>query len=132
VIFPDIEVALCDYLGDLGYCVTSTPIDMEDHLPVLRITRVGGEDDFYNGWDHPNVVIQVFVAKNHADARDGFDLCESIRDRMNEVNDGGLYLASANALIAESHTISGPVELPYINPAISVFQCGHRITTKGR
>lgn len=132
MIFPDIELALCDYLADFGYCVTSTPIDLENQLPVIRITRVGGADDMENGWDYPNVVIQIYVARDYTDARDGHDLSEAIRDRMNDINGGGFFVVSQNTLMCECQTISGPVELPYINPAISVFQSGHRITTKGR
>jgi hypothetical protein len=130
--FPDIELALMDYLDDLGYTVTATPLDLQDHLPCIRIARLSGADDARDNLDYPNVAVQVYVAKSAADPRAGHNLSETIRNRMNLIADGGVYVTSENALMVDCATISGPAELTYIDPAISVFQTVHRVTTKGR
>lgn len=130
--FPDIELALLDWLDDLGYTVTSTPLDLQDQLPVIRVQRIAGEDDSDQDEDHPIISVQVYAQKTAAAPRAGHDLSETIRDRVATINNGGVYVGSQDTLMQHARTVAGPVELPYLDPAISVFQCTYHITTKGR
>lgn len=134
--YPDIEAALMDYLDDLGYTVTATPLDLQTVLltePVIRIQRVGGDDDARDNQDYPNVVIQCYVLKDSTASRAGHDLAETVRERMTAIeNDGGVYIAAWNALICDCQTVVGPVELTYLDSTVAVFQCSYRLTTKGR
>ncbi|GAA0976087.1 DUF3168 domain-containing protein [Nocardiopsis tropica] len=43
--FPDIEDLLADALADLAETGSETPDDLQDRLPFIRITRIGGSDD---------------------------------------------------------------------------------------
>jgi hypothetical protein len=43
--FPDVEDLLSEAFTDLGETGSETPDDLQDHLPFIRITRIGGSDD---------------------------------------------------------------------------------------
>lgn len=124
--FADIETELMAYLDDLGYTVTSTPVDLKDRLPVLRIQRVGGTDD--KSSDFPRVSIQVFAAADPDQPRAAQDLAEVIRDRLN--NDLPAMSQPAGALLDSSSTESGPSSYPWPDPAVRVAQAIYRLTVR--
>lgn len=124
--FPDIESALMDFFSDLGYTVTSTPADLKERLPVLRIARVGGSDDKSN--DFPRVSIQTFAAANHLAPRAAQDLAETVRDRLN--NNLPAMSKPGGVLLDSSSTESGPSSFPWPDPAIRVTQSIYRLTIR--
>jgi hypothetical protein len=130
--YPDVEIALMEYLDPLGYTVTSTPADLEEHLPVIRIARFAGGDDWFEDLDFPEVVIVTYSEKDSGVPRSGLQVAEQIRDRMNLLNTDAFFSASANALLVRSQTQSGPVEVGYIDPAVACYSAAYRVTTKGR
>ena len=130
--YPDVELALLDYLTDLAYAVTSTPLDLQEVLPVLLVQRVGGGDEWENDVDYPLLLVTAFAHKDATTPRAGWELAEAIRDRLNALNGGGLYIASQQALLQSCATVHGPVEIPYLDATIGVFQATYRVAVKAR
>ena len=130
--YPDSELALLDFLGDLGYAVTSTPLDLKDQLPVLLVQRIGGEDSWEEDVDYPIVLVSMFALRTSGHPRAGWELAESVRDRLATMNGGGQYVASQNAMFIGAVNTTGPVEVPYLDPEIGVYQMSYRFAVKGR
>lgn len=126
--YPDVERGLISYLGDLGTCYTSTPVDLQAHLPALRIQRVGGANDKFEVQDYPNVSIIGFAVKDPNNPRAAFDLIEAVRTRMDEMC--GEYIAGVG-LLEQSVNVSGPVDLFWPDQSVSATQATFRVTTKG-
>jgi hypothetical protein len=132
--FPDVEVVLMEYLSDLGYTVTSTPSDLADRLPVLRIQRVGGGSD--EDTDRPRVTIQAFVAASSVAPRAAQQLSGQVRDRL--VNNNGGWVSGpllteqgvSGVLLDEVSHDSGPIEYPWPDPAIRVAQSIFTLTIR--
>lgn len=74
--YPPVELAVCDFLADLGTCGTETPAATETELPYIRVNRTGGADDRIT--DEATVSVDVFDA-NRSDA---LALAETIRARL--------------------------------------------------
>jgi hypothetical protein len=125
--YPDAEKALIAYLGDLGLAVTSTPPDLQDKLPVLRIQRIGGSSEDGVS-DYPEVNIQAFTARDSADPRASHDLMATVRNRMDNIL--GLSVAGGGLLDRATLT-TGPIETPWPDAAIAVVQATFRLTTRG-
>lgn len=126
--YPDIEVALIALLGDLGYAVTSTPADLQDRLPVLRIQRIGGGDDRDSVLDFPDVNIQAFTARSAGSARAGWALMGTIRARMDALLGQSV---AGGGLLCSAQLTSGPIETPWPDAAICVVAATYRVTTRG-
>ena len=123
----DVESALMTFLDDLGYTVTSTPADLEQHLPVIRIRRVGGSGDEVN--DFPRVSIQAMTAASSTAPRAHFDLAESIADRIFGLAVYGPQVVDGVCLESPAKD-SGPVELTYPNPSVRVAETIWRLTIR--
>lgn len=78
--FPDAELWLMDYLGDIAPCYTVLPPEITGTL--IQINRVGGSSDFLT--DRPRVEIAVFVPENDiSSARaEAWRLTEVVRNRI--------------------------------------------------
>lgn len=76
--FPDVEAAVLDLL-EAWYgvnCGTSTPADLEQIVPFVRVGLVAGADNGVS--DYSVVDIDVFTARR----QQGYDLAEDIRYRL--------------------------------------------------
>lgn len=124
--YPDIEAALVDYLADLGTTGTWTPLDLQDHLPFLRIQRIGGPDDKYANTDYPNVLIQVLAARDPNSPRAAQALTETLRARLNAI--AGLTVT--DGLIDMCENVSGPIEVTYPDQTVIIIQTTYRFTTR--
>lgn len=132
--FPDAEVVLMEYLSDLGYTVTSTPPDLADRLPALRIQRVGGGSD--EDADRPRVSIQAFVAASSTAPRAAQQLSGQVRDRL--INNDGAWVSGPlldeqgvpGVVIDGASHDSGPIEYPWPDPAIRVAQSIYTLTIR--
>lgn len=122
--FPDVEVALIEYLSDLGYCVTSTPADLKSRLPVLRIQRIGGGNTKTD--DQPRVSVQAFVAADYLNPRAALDLADAVRNRLTH----DLPAITAAGRLDTSETDSGPVKVPWPDVEVNVVQAVYRLTTR--
>ncbi|KAB2344878.1 tail completion protein gp17 [Actinomadura rudentiformis] len=76
--WPDIEELLLHVLADLttGTVVTVTPPDLQQHLPVIRVRRLGGSDNRVS--DTARVDVDVYAA-TRAEAH---ALGEAVRQRL--------------------------------------------------
>lgn len=101
--WPDAELALCDYLADLGTCDVETPEDLQDHLPFIRVTRTGGADDRMVT-DTATVSVDVFASgRSQAVA-----VAKAIRQRL--LN--GLPAATAHGVLDYAATAVAPIQSP--------------------
>lgn len=114
-------------LDDLGYTVTTTPVDLEKRLPVIRIRRVGGPGDRDN--DYPRVSIQAHTRAGSATPRAHFDLAAAIEERLLQIADYGPKVVGG-VCIEDPRKDSGPVELTYPNPTVRVAETVWRLTTR--
>ena len=128
----DVEVTLMHFYDDLAYTVTSTPQDVEDRVPVLRIRRIGGAGDRDN--DYPRVSVQAFATPTQAHPRAHFDLAAEVEHKMLQLAEYGPQLVKGTGVVLEvpagSFKDSGPVELPYPNPAVRVTETVYRLVVR--
>lgn len=120
--FPDIEQLLVAYLEDVldERVLTDLPADLDEILPVVRLTRVSGADDDYK-LDRPIVDVDVY-AQDRAGA---FSLARRaqalLRFELPTVTcPGGVVTAVS--------TIIGPRWLPDTNINLRRVQATYEIT----
>lgn len=120
----DVEAALLDFYADLAYTVTVTPGDLATRLAaggkVLRIRRIGGGGDRDN--DYPTVSFQSFAAESYEQARAAHDLDQAVWDRLVDIATGLNPGWVDGVIIEDPSKTSGPVELPYPDPATTVVE----------
>ncbi len=102
--FPDIEILLVAYLHTktAKRVVTDLPANLDDILPVIRVTRVSGADRDYK-LDRPIVDVDVFAA----DRAGASALSGQVRDLLRN------HLPYADAVqptgvVTSVETIAGP------------------------
>lgn len=117
--WPDAEDVVMSLLGTMSPPVdatTSTDIDLAEQVPIVRVTRIGGEDDGIS--DRPLVELAVF----HSTYDEARKLAESVRQ---------FVLASpctkvptedipAGVLIDNASTVTPPARAAYDNPALAM------------
>ena len=122
--FPDRELVVMDllapFLGLLadesgprpGLACSWLPADYGDHLPIVRVYRVGGSAD--DGVDVAAVQLGVIGA----DRAESWAVAEFCRQIMLSFTDGGTVArADGTATLVDSITeMAGPVQLPELNP----------------
>ena len=123
--FPDAERVVMEYVDDLGYCVTSTPPDLQERLPVIRVNRAGGNDDDVT--DFPRMSIQTFCRADYESPRAALGLMNRIRER---VDDSSLpaWVPGERVTIEDSRTESGPVRAPWPDPQVQVVTAAFRLS----
>lgn len=101
--WPDVELALGDFLADLGTCGAETPLALQDSLPYIRLSRTGGGDDRMVT-DTATVSVDVFAA-NPDDAK---QLAETIRQRLLF----GLPAKTAHGVLDFARTAVAAIQTP--------------------
>lgn len=128
----DAEAALTAFLEDLATTVTVTPGNLKKLLDdggrVLRVRRIGGGADRDD--DNPTISIQSFAAPTKNNPRAAHDLDQEVWDRFLEILNGERTGWSAGVLFEDPSKTSGPVELPYPDPATRVVESIYRFTIR--
>jgi hypothetical protein len=119
--FPDVERILGDLLGDLGTVGSETGIDLQEHLPFIRVRRVGGTDDRVT--DATRVDIDVYAT----DATAAKSLTETIRQRLISGPSRTSY-----GVLDRAWTESGPQTAPTDDQNIRRVITTYRISTRRR
>lgn len=101
--WPDAELALCDFLADLGATGTETPGTLQSQLPFIRVTRTGGADDRMVT-DRAAVSVDVFAADSSAAKQ----LAEVIRQRLLT----GLPAVTAHGVLDYAATVVAAIQSP--------------------
>lgn len=112
----DVAMSLISAMSPPVDATTSTDIDLEQRVPIVRVTRIGGEDDGIS--DRPIVEFAVF----HSTYDEARKLAEKIRQ---------VVLASpcttvptedipAGVLIDNASTVTPPAHAAYDNPALAL------------
>lgn len=124
--FPDVEILLIAYLkAQTGHrVVTDLPTGdaLTAALPVIRVTRVSGEESDYR-LDHPIVDVDVFAADRGGAstlARQVQDLLRNHLPYEDAVQPTGVVTAVG--------TVVGPRWLPDSNTNLRRFQASYEIT----
>lgn len=119
--FPDIEQLLVAYLDEVldERTLTDLPADLDQILPVVRLTRVSGADDDYK-LDRPIVDVDVY-AKDRAGA---FGLARRVQALLRfelptVICPGGVVTAVS--------TIVGPRWLPDANTNLRRVQATYEV-----
>lgn len=119
--FPDIEQLLVDYLHEVTNrrVLTDLPSNLDQILPVVRLTRVSGADDDYK-LDRPIVDVDVY-AQDRAGA---FSLARQVQALLRfelptTTRPGGVVTAVS--------TIVGPRWLPDTNTNLRRVQATYEV-----
>lgn len=126
----DVELALMLLLDDFGYTTTTTPSNLDDVLPVLRVRRVGGSADADN--DRPRMSVQVF-ARTVADTspRAHMMLASEVDNFLfKEIPGASVPLGDERVVFDAIARDSGPVELVYPNTSVRVAELLYSLTTR--
>lgn len=122
--FPDVEELLLDALGDLvvdpsTQIGTSTPPDLADHLPFIRVTRFGGSDDRIR--DLARIDVDTF-GPTRAVAQ---PLAEQVRQRLLS-----WPLVVTGGVIDRAETLTAPAEVPWDNQQIRRWTASYTVTCR--
>lgn len=120
--FPDAELVVMDLLeGITGTpCVTVTPDNLEEVVPVIQVNRTGGSDDGIT--DFPRVTVTVFDAKRTP----AWDLAEACRQALY----GSVRTKVAGATIDNVRTDTDPQQIPDSNPNVRKVTATYRLAMR--
>ncbi|WP_304455856.1 DUF3168 domain-containing protein [Nocardiopsis sp. YSL2] len=118
--FPDIEDLLCEALADLAETGSETPHDLQDHLPWIRPTRIGGSDD--RRTDVSRVDVDVF-APTRAEA---WRIARAVQQRLIT----GPTRVIGVGLIDRARTELGPRRAPHTDQTIRRVLATYRVSAR--
>ncbi len=118
--WPDLQLIAVAYLTDvLGLRVaTTTPANLEDQMPMVRVRRGPGSDDGVT--DAPLLDVETFAGTD----RGAWDLAEQARQAIHGL--GGK--AVNGALVDSVTTAQSPVNVDWENPAVERYVASYRVT----
>jgi len=138
--YSDVEAGLLIWLKDFGYCTTWTPPGLPQLLAeldqqgeqgtVLRIHRIGGPADT------PTISVQNFNLRDSGNPRAGVLRALDIEAHMSAIGDNALPLdlpsewGGGKVRLDSAEMTSGPVELPWPDPAVSLVECIYTVSTR--
>ena len=109
--FPDAEDVVMALLTVVAPTTTDTAADLDSDAPVIKVTRVGGTDDFFT--DRPLVEVAVF-APTYEQARQLARQCQQVI-----LASSGRQIVTPDhpdgVLIDKAETTSAPLRVPYDN-----------------
>lgn len=113
--FPDAEDVVMSLLEPVAPTTTSTGPDLETEAPVIRVTRVGGDDDGIT--DRPLVEVAAFATTYDAARKLARDCLVTILAAPNTKVTTEDY--PDGVLVDKAETASSPVRVPYDNPDLA-------------
>jgi len=116
--FPDVESAVMDLVTDLGTTGTVSDTELLDHLPFIRVGRIGGNDDLIT--DRPRLTIDVFT-ETRAEA---FTISGTIQQRLIS---GPSKVGTVVLDVAA--TLNGPQEIPW-SPAVRRYSATYQVSVR--
>lgn len=117
----DIESALIAWLEDNVEDVrasTETPVDLDDRLPWLQVTRVSGPYDGFRR-DQPTVDIAAFDT-------DGPSASALARQVQTLLHEQLAWTVAEGAVWARVESVVGPHFVPYDNPGMRRYEATYR------
>jgi hypothetical protein len=120
--FPDIEQLLVEYLTSVTTerVLTDLPANLDEILPVVRLTRVSGADDDYK-LDRPIVDVDVFAS----DRAGAFALARRVQALLRfELP----TVTCPGGVVTNVSTIVGPRWLPDTNTNLRRVQATYELT----
>ena len=109
--FPDAEDVVMALLEEVAPTTTDTDALLAENAPIIKVTRVGGTDDFFT--DRPLIEVAVF-ATTYEEARQLARACQQVILLCGSTKvvtpdyPGGV-------LIDKAETTSAPLRVPYEN-----------------
>lgn len=112
--WPDPEAVVMELLSSVAATVQTLPPDLTElSTPVIRVLRIGGNDDGIT--DAPLMSVECFGT-----GPDGYDearrMAEDCRQIILASGCTTVTVDGAAVLIDAARTATGPTELPYANP----------------
>ena len=124
--FPDIEKVLGSVLEDLvggsTHIGNTTPVNLQESLPYIRVMRIGGVDDLVT--DVATVAIDAFAAVRD----DALSLAGSIQQRL--ISGPNVV---AGVTVDETRSVVGPHEVPWsaaADPNMHRFTASYRVSAR--
>jgi hypothetical protein len=96
-----------------------TPEDLQDHVPFVRVRRVGGPSDNVN--DYPFAIVDVYAATYSA----AIDIAEEIRAHL-----VAGHIRNAHGQIDRTICTSAHTELEASDPALRLISTTYRATCR--
>lgn len=117
--WPDAEDVAMSLLAQMSPSVeatTSTDIDLAEQAPIVRVTRIGGEDDGIS--DRPLVEFAVFHSTYDAARK----LAENIRQHIlaSPCTSVPTEDIPAGVLVDNATTVTPPAHAAYDNPVLAL------------
>jgi|SRR5690606_11193177 len=113
----DIEAVLVAWLEAAipgVHASTETPPDLDDRLPWVQVTRLGGPYDGFRR-DQPTVDIAAYAASRPAASQLAQQVQEALHTRLWGATVGG-------AVVSRVETRTGPHWVPYDNPNVRRYE----------
>lgn len=122
--FPDVELLLVTLLADLadGNIDIETPADLQDHLPFIRVTRIGGQGTRWSSAPHIDVDALVGVGNRSA----GMALAQACEARLSSFP----HVIPDVGVIDTVATDVSPNEVPWNDPAVLLFTSSYTVTVR--
>lgn len=119
--FPDLEAAVIELLADLssGNVDVTTPPNLQDVCPFIRVTRNGGDDDRIT--DSGHIDVDVFALKR----TDAQALAGTVRQRMISWPH-----SLSNCVIDRADCTGGPTAVPWADPVVSLVTLAFLVTAR--
>lgn len=96
-----------------------TPPDLQDHVPFVKVQRIGGPSDSVN--DFPFVTVEIYAAT----VAEATDLAEAIRARL-----AADHIRNVHGQIDRSVCTSAHTELPWADPNLRRISTTYRCTLR--
>lgn len=129
--FPDAEALLIQWLTQQlphARVVATLPSEMERHLPVVQVTRLGGRTQT-QPWsaggplhDHPSYDLDAYAGTRE----DAADVARSVCTLLGEMRG----VSTGGAVITEVTPNVGPAWRPDYNPRVARFGATYEITLR--
>lgn len=119
--YPDVEVLLLEVLADLvdEPPVTSTPVDLQDRMPMIRVRRIGGSSGALS--QAPRVAVEVYAGTRG----EAWTVARAVEQRMLTRR-----IRTASGMVDRADVETGPTQLAYTAEHIRLVSATYRVVTR--
>lgn len=121
MIFPNIEDALDEVLGDLGSVVTHLPKEINRRVPIIYLSPIPSAGATESFMSEDRYLIEVFNAGRTATR----DLCLKVAERLD-----GNYFATKAGLLDRVEVVLRPNETPLEDDTLNSFNLSILVQTR--
>ena len=118
--YADVEELLVAYLVPVGTTSVELPNDAQNHLPFIRVTRIGGQDDYIT--DVANVDLDCF-GSTRKQAKDTALAVQALMLQLRHTRVNGV-------LVDQVETILGPTWVDYQDEHLKRYVLTYAVSSR--